>query len=50
MALPVGSVTLPSGATFPVDVGFDVVVDADNKYAEANEYDNVRPSGCSNVQ
>lgn len=49
VALPVGTVTLPSGAAFPVDVGFEVVVDADNEYGEANEYDNVRPSGCSNV-
>ena len=45
--LPVGTVTVPS---FPVDLGFEVVVDADNEYIEANEMDNVRPSGCSNVQ
>jgi hypothetical protein len=50
VALRVGTVTVPSPSAFPVDLGFDVVVDADNEYAEANEYDNVRPSGCSNIQ
>jgi subtilase family serine protease len=37
-------------AALPVDAGFEVVIDADNEHAESNEYDNVRPSGCSNVQ
>src|SRR5262245_20487109 len=45
--LPVGTVTVP---TFPVDLGFEVAVDTDNEYVEANEMDNVRASGCSNVQ
>lgn len=48
--LSMGTVRLPSGAGLPVDIGFEIVVDADDEYVEANEYDNVRPSGCGNVR